>query len=170
MRKLILFIATSLDGFIAGSDGNVDWLFTGSDYGTKKFMNSVDTIFMGRKTYEQVLQFGFHYYSGKKVFVFSKSTNLKHSSEIEIIPGDTISFIKKLKRRMGKNIWLMGGGNLISSFQNKKLVDEYHLFVHPIMLGKGIPLFTNLKTEFTLKLINKKIFEDGLVKLSYVNT
>jgi dihydrofolate reductase len=167
MRKLILFIATSLDGFIASKDGSVDWLFTDSDYGTTAFMKSIDTILMGRKTYEQAVDFGLEFYKGKKIYVFTKSKKLKALKGVEIINEDSISFTKKLKKRKGKNIWLMGGGELASSFQKNNLIDEYSLFVHPIILGEGIPLFKNLNGIKTLKLKSYKNFSGGLVRINY---
>ena len=170
MRRIILYVATSLDGYIANPDGKVDWLFYNVEYGTAKFMKSIDTIIMGRKTYEQALDFGLHYYVGKKIIVISRLKNLKGSKETEIICIDRISLIKNLKRMKGKDIWLMGGGELVSSIQNENLIDEYHFFVHPIILGNGIALFQNLKYRVELKLISYKKFKDGLVRLNYNRT
>ena len=167
MRKVILFIATSLDGYIASKNGSVDWLFTDGDYGTKVFMKTINTILMGRKTYEQAVEFGLEFYKGKKIYVFTKSKKLKAAAGCEIINEDAISFTKKLIRKKGKNIWLMGGGELASSFQMKKLIDEYSFFIHPIILGEGIPLFKNLPKISKLKLKNFKKFESGLVRINY---
>jgi len=169
MRKIILFIATSLDGYIASKDGSVDWLFTDSDYGTSAFMKTIDTILMGRKTYEQAVEFGLGYYKGKRIYIFTKSKKLKAADGVEIVNEDAVSFTKKLIRKKGKNIWLMGGGELASSFQNKNLIDEYSLFVHPIILGKGIPLFSDLNRIKKLKLKSYKRFDSGLVRINYSN-
>ena len=167
MRKVILFIATSLDGYIANKDGSVDWLFTDSDYGTNAFMKSLDTILMGRKTYEQAVEFGLQYYAGKKIYVFTKSKKLKAVNEVEIIDEDAVSFTRKLIRKKGKNIWLMGGGEFASSLQKKNLIDEYMLFVHPVIIGEGIPLFSNLAGISKLKLKSYKKFSSGLVGINY---
>ena len=167
MKKVILFIAISLDGYIASKDGSIDWLFTDSDYGTNAFMKSIDTILMGRKTYEQAVEFGLDFYKGKKIYVFTKSKKLKAAEGCEIINEDVISFTKKLIKKKGKNIWLMGGGELSSSFQKKNLINEYSLFVHPIILGEGIPLFKNLSKVSTLELKSYKRFDSGLVRINY---
>jgi dihydrofolate reductase len=167
MRKIILFIATSLDGYIASKDGSVDWLFTDSDYGTKSFMKTIDTILMGRKTYKQALEFGLEYYAGKKIYVFTKSKKMKSAEGVEIINEDAISFTRKLKRKKGKNIWLMGGGELATSLQKKNLIDEYMLFVHPVLLGEGIPLFSDISGIKTIKLKSYKKFSSGLVRINY---
>ena len=167
MRKIILFIATSLDGYIAAKDGSVDWLFTDQDYGTNAFMNSVDTILMGRKTYQKAINFGFGIFADKKIYVFTKSKKFKSSAGIEMINEDAVSFIRKLISKKGKNIWLMGGGELVSSLQKKNLINEYSLFVHPIILGEGIPLFSELSKISTLKLKSYKKFSSGLVRIDY---
>lgn len=167
MRKVILFIATSLDGYIASKDGNVDWLFTDNDYGTTAFMKTIDTILMGRKTFQQALEFGLEYYESKKIYVFTKSKKIKASDGVEIINQDPITFTKNLKKRKGKQIWLMGGGELASTFQRNNLIDGYSLFIHPIVLGDGIPLFKNLPNVSTLKLKNYKKFDSGLVRINY---
>ena len=164
MRKIKLFIACSLDGFIAREDGGIDWLFTG-DYGYTKFYNSVDVVLMGRKTYELALKLG-EDYKDKKVIVFTRQKNLKKFSNIEFV-SDIVPFTKKLKTEKGKDVWLVGGGEIISVLLNNNLIDEMQIFVHPIILGKGIPLFKDIKKEIKLKLVETKEFEDGLVKVEY---
>ena len=164
MRKIKLFIACSLDGFIAREDGGIDWLFTG-DYGYKEFYSSIDTVLMGRKTYELSLKLG-ETYKDKKAVVFSTKKNLKKSSKIEFV-SDAVKFTKKLKKLKGKDIWLVGGGEIVSVLLNNYLIDEMQIFVHPIILGKGVPLFKDIKKGTELKLIGTHKFEDGLVKLYY---
>ena len=164
MRKIKLFIASSLDGFIAREDGGIDWLFTG-DYGYAKFYNSIDTVLMGRKTYELGLKLG-EYYKGKRVIVFTKQKNLKKLENVEFV-SNVVDFTKKLLKTKGKDIWLVGGGEIVSLLLNNNLIDEILLFVHPIILGKGIPLFKNIKKEVKLKLIETFAYEGGLVKLYY---
>ena len=164
MRKIKLFIACSLDGFIARGDGGIDWLFNG-DYGYKKFYNSVDTVLMCRKTYELALKLG-ETYKDKRAIVFTRQKNLKKFSDIEFI-SDIVSFTKKLKIEKGKDIWLVGGGEIVSVFLNNNLIDEMQIFVHPIILWKGIKLFPNIKKEVRLRLVDTFKFEDGLVKMEY---
>ena len=167
MRKVILFIATSLDGYIASKDGSVDWLFTDGDYGTTAFMKTIDTILMGRRTYEQAVDFGLRFYKGKKIYVFTKSKKLKAEDDCKIINEDAVLFTKKLIRKKVKNIWLLGGGELASTFQRTNLINEYNLFVHPIVLGEGISLFKNLPKVSTLKFKSYKRFDSGLVRINY---
>jgi dihydrofolate reductase len=167
MRKVILFIATSLDSYIASKDGSVDWLFTDNDNGTTAFMKTINTILMGRKTYQQAAEFGLDFYGGKKIYVFTKSKKVKLEAGVEIINEDAVSFTRKLVGKKGKNIWLMGGGELASSLQKKNLIDEYMLFVHPVILGEGIPLFSDINKISTLKLKRYKKFSSGLVRINY---
>ena len=164
MRKIKLFIACSLDGFIARENGGIDWLLTG-DYGYKKFYASIDTVLMGRKTYELGLKLG-ETYMEKRTIVFTKQKNLKKVGNVKLV-SDIVSFTKKLKKQKGKDIWLVGGGEIVSVLLNNKLVDEMQIFVHPIVLGKGIPLFPNIKKEVKLKLVETFAFKDGLVKMNY---
>lgn len=164
MRKIKLFIASSLDEFIAREDGGIDWLFTG-DYGYAKFYNSIDTILMGRKTYELGLKLG-ECYKGKRAIVFTKQKNLKKLENVEFV-SNVVDFTKKLKNSKGKDIWLVGGGKIVSLFLNNNLIDEIILFLHPIILGKGIPLFKSIKKQVKLKMVETFAYADGLVELYY---
>ena len=122
MRKVIYFVATSLDGYIASKAGGVEWLFTDGDYGTTAFMKTVDTILMGRKTYDKAKKYGFSFFKGKKIYVFTKSQKNKPVDGVEIVNKDALSFTRNLLKKKGKNIWLMGGGILASSLQKKNLI------------------------------------------------
>jgi len=138
MRKIKLFIA-SLDGYIATEDGSIDWLYTDSDYGYTQFYNSVDTILMGRKTYDKIIELAAEYpHKDKKNYVFSqkKSAGKRKGKEkdhnVEII-ADIIDFVKiQLLQSQGKIIWLMGGADIISIFLNAGMLDEIILSIHPI--------------------------------------
>ena len=149
MRKIKLFTASSLDGYIATEDGSIDWLYTDSDYGYTQFYNSVDTILMGRKTYDKIIELAAEYpHKDKKNYVFSqkKSAGKRKEKEkdhnVEII-ADIIDFVKiQLLQSQGKDIWLIGGADIISIFLNAGMLDEI-LSIHPIVLGKEIPLFRN---------------------------
>ncbi len=150
MRKIKLYIASSLDSFIAGENGTIDWLFSDADYGYAEFYNSIDTIFVGRKTYEQSLTFEEYPYKGKKVCVFThnaKKQKDKYSSDVEYIDKDIPEFVRGLIQQpvSNRDIWLLGGGEIVSLFLNADLVHEIILSVHPIILGKGIPLFNKIK-------------------------
>lgn len=165
MRKIKLFIACSLDGYIAKEDGSVGWLPENTDSGYEKFYDSIDTILMGKKTYEQILTFGKYPYKDKKSFVFSRNPNQKKDENVEFT-SEVEGFTKELVSSSGKDIWLVGGSDVASIFFNLKLVDELILSVIPIILGKGIPLFKNIKEEIKLELIKTTKYTK-LVELSY---
>ncbi len=167
MRKIKLYIANSLDNFIARKDGDVSWLLTDLDYGWEEFYDSVDTVIMGRKSHEKAVALGMTHYGGKTNYVFSHSVKKGKIKEIEYVSSNFREFAEKLKSEEGKDIWLVGGGNLIRQFLSRRLIDEIVLFVHPILLGKGVPLFLPLDIEIDLKLTETKTFRNGIVKLAY---
>jgi len=173
MRKIKLYIASSLDSFIADENGSIDWLFSDADYGYTEFYNSVDTILVGRKTYEQSLTFEECPYKGKKVYVFThnakEQNEKKMTSDVEYINKGIPEFVRRLIKQpvSNRDIWLLGGGEIASLFLNADLVDEIILSVHPIILGKGIPLFNNIKKLVKLRLLESIPFESGLVQLHY---
>ena len=169
MRKIILQVAVSLDGFIEGINGEIDWCFTDQDYGLKDFFKQIDTVFMGRKTYELMLTMGPDATAGfpkLKQYIFSTTLNEVKDDSV-IIKDDIQLQVEKIKNDNGKNIWLFGGGNLTTSLMNLNLVDEVWLAVHPVLLGGGIPLFDNLKERVSLKLIDTQTYSTGLVFLKY---
>jgi dihydrofolate reductase len=172
MRKIKLYIACSLDSYIAGENGSIDWLFSDADYGYTKFYNSIDTILVGRKTYDQSLTFEEYPYKGKKVYVFTHKAEIekkKKIPDVEYIDDDIPEFVRRLIQQPvgNKDIWLLGGGEIVSIFLNADLVDEIILSIHPIILGKGIPLFSNIKKRVNLRLLESIPFESGLVQLHY---
>ncbi|MEG4454540.1 dihydrofolate reductase family protein [Microcoleus sp. N9_A1] len=166
MRKIVLFIASSLDGYIARSNGDIDWLFTDQNYGYNKFLDSIDTVLMGRKTYEQVLTFGEYPYQEKKSYVFTKNLDFQGTSDVEVVT-DLESFVNDLRLLEGKNIWLVGGALLIRDFLNQNFVNEVILSVHPLILGEGIPLFVNPINTTALQLTGCQTYSSGMVQLSY---
>lgn len=168
MRKVILFIASSLDGYIAKASGEVDWLFTDQDYGYADFLAGVDTILMGRRTYEQVLSFGEFPYKGTQCFVFSRTRGGERDEYVTFISGNIESFVRGLKNGTGKNIWLVGGSEVIQSFMSHDLIDEFIISVHPIVLGDGIPLFRAPLPTRKLSFQKSRAFDTGLVQLTYV--
>jgi dihydrofolate reductase len=168
MRKVVLFIASSLDGYIATKSGNVDWLFTDQDYGNKDFLASIDTVMMGRRTYEQVMSFGEYPYKRIQSFVFSRTHKGESDENVTFISGDIEGCVKGLKNDSGKDIWLMGGSEIIQFFMNHDLIDEFIISVHPIILGKGIPLFRTSLPMRTLSFQHSRSFNTGLVQLTYV--
>jgi len=166
LRKIKLFIASSLDGYIAKEDGSVDWLPQSGDSGYVHFYKSIDTVLMGKKTYEQILTFGKYPYKDKKSYVFTRSLNQKKKNENVEFTSEVEKFTKKLISSSGKDIWLVGGSDIVSTFLNLKFVDEIILSIIPVVLGKDIPLFKNIKQEIKLELIKTTEY-DELVELSY---
>ncbi|MBD1942210.1 dihydrofolate reductase [Coleofasciculus sp. FACHB-712] len=167
MRKVILFIASSLDGYIARQSGDIDWLFTDQDYGYSEFFASVDTLLMGRKTYEQVLTFGEYPYKGVKSYVFTRNPLFLADSNAEVITEDIKKFVEQLRQVEGKNIWLVGGSQLTHELMSNNLVDELILSIHPIVLGEGIPLFEHGTNPQCLNFTKCQTYSSGLVQLSY---
>ncbi len=142
VRSVILYIASSLDGYIAKLDGEVDWLFTDQGYGYDDFFARIDPVLMGRKTYSQVLEFGEYPYSSKQGFVLTRSPTHLPDPNVTFIYQDMVPFIESLRRSPGKAIWLVGGGEVIRLFLQHDWIDEIILSIHPVILGEGIPLFS----------------------------
>jgi len=168
MRKIILGLAVSLDGFIEGPNGEYDWCFTDQDYGMKHFLQRIDCLFMGRKTYEMAAAAGDGGtgFSRMKSYVFSTTLDRVKKDAI-LVKGDTKSEVEKIKNKDGKDIWLFGGAGLTSSLMNLGLVDYIWLAIHPILLGRGKPLFADIKEPIKLKLIDTKTYDTGLVSVIY---
>jgi dihydrofolate reductase len=169
MRKIVLGVAVSLDGFIEGPNGEYDWCFTDQDYGMTDFMKRVDALVMGRKSYEVAQQYdGPSPWSETKTYVFSRTLK-QASGPVEILNGDVVKEVDKIRNQPGKDIWLFGGAELTTLFINHELIDEYWLSVHPILLGSGKQLFQNIKDRKKLKLIDQITYDTGLVSLRYTH-
>jgi dihydrofolate reductase len=168
MRKILLGVAVSLDGFIEGPTGEYDWCFTDQDYGLKEFFKRIDSIFVGRKSYEMSLglEEGISGFPKFKEYVFSNTLGTVKEGAI-LVKGDIGEEVRKIKNQPGKDIWLFGGAELTTSLMNLGLVDEIGLAVHPIILGSGKPLFKNIKERTWLKLADVKTYSTGLVYLTY---
>ncbi|UFH56962.1 dihydrofolate reductase family protein [Spirosoma sp. KNUC1025] len=170
IRKVILGLAVSLDGYIEGPNGEYDWCFTDQDYGMNAFLERIDAIFIGRKSYEllnnpaeEASNYSFPQF---KKYVFS-STLMGVEDGAKLIRGDIKTQVNALKNQSGKDFWLFGGSSLTTSFLNEGLVDELFLAIHPIILGAGKPLFTPLKERISLTLIDSKTYSTGLVSVTY---
>jgi len=166
MRKIILNIAVSLDGFIEGPNGEFDWCFTDQDYGMRDFMNRIDTIFFGRKSYELMMKMSKNPFPDKKKYVFSKTKKYAEGNT-QSIDRNFKKEINLIKNQTGKGIWLFGGAKLITSLIDYGLVDELQLAVHPLLLGQGKPLFIDINKKIELTLIDTKTYSTGLVQLFY---
>ena len=172
MRKLSLYIASSLDGYIAKPDGSIKWLeeFPNpeqSDFGYSEFLKDVDTLLFGAKTYRQVLTLGEWPYADKQTFVFSRNPQRTHDEHATFVSGDIAHFVSDLKQKDGGTIWLVGGGEINSLLLNNNLIDEIILTLVPIVLGDGIPLFAKEKLDKQLHLKDSKTFTNGMIQLTY---
>ncbi len=168
MRKIVLGLAVSLDGFIEGPNGEYDWCFTDQDYGMNDFFKRVDAVFIGRKSYEMSLgmEGGSDWMPKMEEYVFS-NTLKEVKKGATLVSGDIKTAVEKIKNSPGKDIWLFGGASLTSTLMNMKLVDELSLAVHPILLGSGKPLFSNIAGRIKLTLTDTKTWNTGLVTLNY---
>jgi len=173
MRKVILGLAVSLDGYIEGPNGEYDWCFTDQDYGMSTFFKSIDSIFMGRKSYEISKAAGGNSaespnpWKGITTYVFSNSIKETGDSDVRVISGDIIPAVRKLKTAKGKDIWLFGGAELTATFINEGLIDEFWLSIHPVLLGAGKLLFNKIGDRKNLRLMDHKVYDTGLVSLRY---
>ncbi|XZF77598.1 dihydrofolate reductase family protein [Bacillus sp. AL-1R] len=159
-RKIILYIGTSIDGYIANNDGSLEWLETTEvegDSGYHTLLERIDTVVMGKTTYDVVRGFDMEYpYRTYKNYVFSKSSS-GSDEYATFINRDIKTFIQELKSQTGKDIWLIGGGNLAREFFKENLIDEFQLAIAPIVLGKGISLYTgdDITQKYTLTKVEK---------------
>ena len=168
MRKLIVALAVSLDGFIEGPKGEYDWCTIPPDYDFGEFFQRIDTIFVGRKTYEMsaAMEGGPPGFPKFKEYIFSKTLN-QVKNGATLVKGDVKTEVERIKSEKGKDIWLFGGAGLTTTLMNLKLVDELHLGVYPILLGGGKPLFHDIAERIKLKLLDTKAYSGGSVSLQY---
>ena len=169
MRKVILGLGISLDGYIARPDGAVDFLFMPKDYSMGPFFATINTALMGRKTYDVALKMGGGGFGGSamKSYVFSHSQPLGEHGGVTFVNESPKTFLAKLRDQPGKNIWLMGGGELARDFLKDDLVDELYIGIVPILLGEGIPLFPSGFPQREFSLLENKTFSKGLIALKY---
>jgi dihydrofolate reductase len=177
-RKIIVYIATSADGYIARPDGDVEWLNRrphNVDYGMRAFYRSIDTILYGRKTYDWAM----NYQRKKRIkgsmfdqkvanYIFSKKPPKKAAQGVKFVSEPVKSFARRLRAMPGKNIWMMGGGELIASFLDAGEIDEFDIHVIPTLIGKGIPLIAPRHRDIELTLRSARKYPDGAVRLRYI--
>ncbi|MBW8332697.1 MAG: dihydrofolate reductase family protein [Prolixibacteraceae bacterium] len=171
-RKLGIYIAMSLDGYIAKQDDDISFLTDveqeGEDYGYSKFIETIDAVILGRKTYDKILAMGIDWpYGDRKVFVLTR-TPKPDSGNIQFCSGNLPELISTLKSQKGKNIYCDGGAETIHQLLQEDLIDELTISIIPVLLGDGIRLFKGGLQEQKLQLINVKSFEKGLVQMHYV--
>ena len=170
-RKVILYIAMSLDGYIARENNDISWLSIvenpNEDYGYAKFVQDIDIVIMGRKTYEKVISFGIEFpHKEKKCYVISR-TKMGYDENVEYYSASLETLIADMKSKEGKNIFVDGGAEIVNELLKINMIDEFIISIVPIFLGSGIRLFKEGRPEKRLKLISSKEFMTGLVQLWY---
>jgi len=166
-RRVVLGLGISLDGYIARPDGSVDFLFMPKDYSMGPFFKTIDTCVLGRKTYDDGLKMGGTFSGSMKNYVFSRTLPPGMRNGVMVTndsPGAVIGEIRKIP---GKNIWLMGGGELIREFLKEDLVDELYIGVVPTLIGEGIPLFPSGFPQREFDLVENKSYSQGMIALRY---
>lgn len=176
-RKIIVYIATSADGYIARLNGDVEWLNRRSrkvDYGMNAFYQTIDTILWGRKTYEWVLSY--YKKKGKKQgmfdtkltnYVFSRKPPKRAAPGVQFVSEPVKAFAQRLRATQGKHIWMMGGSELIASFLDAGEIDQFDIHVIPTFIGEGIPLVAQRQRDIALRLRSVRKYPDGVVRLRY---
>lgn len=171
-RKVIVHIGTSADGFIARPDGGLEWLTSRAApkgfYGMGAFVKSIDTKVLGRRTYEASLRLGAKFEPPTRYVVFSRQAPPADAPlGVEFVSGAIGPFVSRLREQPGKDIWLMGGGDLIASFLDAGAIDEFVITVAPVFIGDGIPLIARRHRHVPLELLSAEPFENGVVQLRY---
>jgi len=171
-RKVILYIAMSLDGYIATPDNGLEFLSQveekDQDYSYTDFVNTVDTVIVGRKSYDKVLSMGLEYpHSNKNLYIITRTPRPAVGST-KFYSGNLKELILDLKSNKGKNIYVDGGAEVANELLNDNLIDEFYISIVPALLGNGISLFKNDRPGLKLKLISSKSYNKGLVQLHYV--
>lgn len=173
--KQSVFIATSVDGYIARTDGDIDWLSeykpeAGEDYGFQKFMNAMDALVLGRNSFEKVLTFGKWPYGSKKVVVLSSNSSLdipKHVPDhVDVLSGAPQEIVEQLSN-IGLSHLYIDGGKTIQRFLNAGLIQEMIITQIPVLIGEGIPLFGPVKKDIKLKHVSTRTYKNGLVQNRY---
>lgn len=177
MKKIILDLATTLDGFIEGPNGEIDWCIMDDDMDFDGFLSNIDTIFYGRVSYDSWGNYQpdakaspeeiklWEAVHSKKKFVFS--SQVRDDQNATFINTDIVEKVEEIKRQGGKDIWLYGGAGLIKTFIQSNLIDIYRISVHPVALGSGKPLFEDMKERLNLRLLKTNAFRSGVVQLIY---
>jgi len=169
-RKFIAYIATSADGYIARPDGDFSWLNrkpVKGHYGMAKFQRKVDTVILGRKTFDLGVQMGQAGYPGMQNYVFTRKPGEPPAPYIQFIREDAGTFARRLREERGKHVWLVGGSEVIGAFLDAGEVDEFIIHVLPVFIGDGIPLLAPRHRHVELKLLRARRFSDGVMRLHY---
>src|SRR5438874_10966022 len=172
MRKVTFGGAPSLDGYFARKDDAVDWLMWSNEAARimSDYWKTIDTVVMGRKTYEAALKMKGgkkNLYSGLKSYVFSRTLKPEKQGALEIVSSDAVTFVRKLKEQPGKDICVMGGGELARSLFEAGVIDEMGFNIHPVLLGSGVPLFHEMSRQIDLELLECRAMKNGCVYVRY---
>ena len=170
-RKVVLYIAASLDGYIAKPNDDLGFLSIveqeGQDYGYADFVKTVDAVIVGRKTYDKVLSMGFDFpHAHKDAYIITRTPRQSIGS-VKFYTGDLKQLVDRLKSESGKNIFCDGGGEIVNELLKDNLIDEFIISVIPILVGNGTKLFKDGRPEQKLELLSVKQFDKGLVQLHY---
>lgn len=170
-RKVILYIAASVDGYIATPDDNLDFLSIveqeGEDYGYSEFVKTVDTVIVGRKTYDKVLSMGYDFpHADKESYIITR-TPKPSIGNIQFYTGSLGELLTKLKNKSGKNIFVDGGAEIVNLLMDENLIDQFCISVIPVFLGEGVRLFKDGRPPLPLKFIKSQSFASGLVQTWY---
>jgi dihydrofolate reductase len=171
-RKIIVNIATSADGYIARTDGNLDWLTNRRApkgfYGLPQFSRSIDAKILGRKTFDLSVKMGARFSTDDVHYVFSRRPpSAPAPTGVHFVTESIGAFSQRLRKQAGKNIWMMGGGEIIASFLDENAIDEFIITVVPTFIGEGIPLIAPRRREVPLRLKAVERFPDGVVQVHY---
>jgi dihydrofolate reductase len=172
MRKVTFGGANSLDNYIARKDDDVEWLMWSKEAAEimKRYWKTIDTILMGRKTYEVGIKLSAgksNPFDGMQTYIFSRTLKKLEDKRVELVKEDAATFVRNLKSMEGKDIMVMGGGDFAKTLFEAELIDEVGFNIHPVILSAGIPLFHEMSREINLELIECQTFKNGCVYVSY---
>jgi dihydrofolate reductase len=170
-RKVMVYIASSLDGYIAKPNDDLDFLSMveqeGEDYGYAAFMETIDAVIVGRKTYDKVLSMGFDFpHADKDAYIITRTPRPDKGS-LKFYTGELRTLVEQLQSKDGKNIFCDGGAEIINELLKEDLIDEMIISILPLLLGSGIKLFKDGRPEQKLVLVSAKTFDKGLTQLHY---
>lgn len=167
-RRVRMFIASTLDGYIAGANDDLSWVFHDGDYGYREFYAGIDTVIIGRRAYEIACALPAWPYAGRNTVVFTRNPEFRVATPDTVAtsraPDDVIA---ELRARKGGDLWLVGGGRLVRDCIAAGLVDDVIVLLHPLILGDGIPLIARGVPRTHLRLTRERRFPSGLIQLSY---